>query len=178
MLGLPFQFYSYSFAALNKITTLYTQDQVTNRLVGIGMAMGLAYMGMQLKYRSNPFVLEEMALEDKVARSFDMSGLAALYSDMYYTSIQTSLALGGPDLTMGLISPKFPQEKNYVDAVTAPLGAGVSITTDLARAAYTFSQGDYGEGAKEFISNLPGARLWFMRDLVNDMSRGIAGRLG
>ena len=178
LLGLPFQFYSYSFAALNKITTLYTQNQVTNRLVGIGMAMGLAYMGMQLKYRSNPFVLEEMALEDKIARSFDMSGLAALYSDMYYTSIQTSLALGGPDLTMGLISPKFPQEKNYVDAVTAPLGAGVSITTDLARAAYTFSQGDYGEGAKEFISNLPGARLWFMRDLVNDMSRGIAGRLG
>jgi hypothetical protein len=178
LLGLPFQFYSYSFAALNKITTLYTQDQVTNRLVGIGMAMSLAYMGMQLKYRNNPFVLEEMSLEDKMARSFDMSGLAALYSDMYYTSIQTSLALGGPDLTMGLISPKFPQEKNYVDAVTAPLGAGVSITTDLARAAYTFSRGDYGEGAKEFISNLPGARLWFMKDLVNDMSRGIAGRLG
>ena len=178
LLGLPFQFYSYSFAALNKITTLYTQDQVTNRLFGIGLSMGLAYMGMQLKYRNNPFVLEQMELEDKMARSFDMSGLAALYSDMYYTSIQTSLALGGPDLTMGLISPKFPQEKNYVDAVTAPLGAGVAITTDLARAAFMFTQGDYGEGAKEFISNLPGARLWFMKDLVNDMSRGIAGRLG
>ena len=42
----------------------------------------------------------------------------------------------------------------------------------------SFLDGDYGEGTKEFISNLPGARLWFLRDYVNDMSRGIAGRLG
>lgn len=178
LLGMPFQFYSYSFAALNKITTLYSQDQVTNRVVGIGMSMALAYMGMQLKYRNNPFVLEQMSYEDRVARSFDMSGLAALYSDLYYTSIQTSLALGGPDLTMGLISPKFPQEKDYIDAATTFGGAGVSITSDLARAAFNFTQGNYGEGAKDFISNLPGARLWFLKDQMNDMTRGIAGRLG
>ena len=178
MLGLPFQFYSYSFAALNKITTLYAQDQVTNRLTGIVTAMGLAYMGMQLKYRSNPFVLEQMTLEDKMARAFDMSGLAALYSDTFYTAMHTSMALGGPDIGMGMISPKFPQEKSYVDAVAGLGGSGVSITADLLKSMKSFLDGDYGEGTKEFISNLPGARLWFLRDYVNDMSRGIAGRLG
>ena len=178
MLGLPFQFYSYSFAALNKITTLYAQDQVTNRLTGIVAAMGLAYMGMQLKYRSNPFVLEQMTLEDKMARAFDMSGLAALYSDTFYTAMHTSMALGGPDIGMGMISPKFPQEKDYYDAVAGLGGSGVSITTDLVKSIGLFLKGDYGEGTKEFISNLPGARLWFLRDYVNDMSRGIAGRLG
>jgi len=178
MLGLPFQFYSYSFAALNKITTLYAQDQVTNRLTGIIAAMGLAYMGMQLKYRSNPFVLEQMTLEDKMARAFDMSGLAALYSDTFYTAMHTSMALGGPDIGMGMISPKFPQEESYVDAIAGIGGSGVSITADLLKSMKMFMDGDYGEGAKEFISNLPGARLWFLRDYVNDMSRGIAGRLG
>lgn len=177
LIGLPFQFYSYSFAALNKITTLYTQDQVLNRAVGIAASMGLAYMGMQLKYRSNPFVLEQMPLEDKIARSFDMSGLAALYSDMYYTGIQMSLALGGPDLTMGMISPKFPQEYNPVDAILAPLGSGPSIAYDLGTSAYKFTQGDY-DGAKDFISNLPFARLWFLRDFTNDLGRTVAGRLG
>ena len=177
LIGLPFQFYSYSFAALNKITTLYSQGQVQNRAVGIAAAMGLAYMGMQLKYRSNPFVLEEMSIEDKIARTFDMSGLAAMYSDMYYTGIQMSLALGGPDLTMGMISPKFPQEYNPVDAVLAPLGSGPSIGYDLGKSAYKFTQGDY-DGAKDFISNLPFARLWFLRDFTNDLGRSIAGREG
>ena len=177
ILGLPFQFYSYSFAALNKITTLYSQGAVTNRLVGIGASMALGYMSLMIKYRNNPYILDDMSLEDKMLRSFDTSGLAALYSDMYYTSIQTSLALGGPDLTMGLVSPKFPQEKDYIDAATAPLGAGVSVTTDLARGAAKFITGDYGEGTKEFLANLPGARLWFIKDQVNDMSRAIAGRM-
>lgn len=178
MLGLPFQFYSYSFAALNKITTLYAQDQVTKRLTGIVAAMGLAYMGMQLKYRSNPFVLEQMTLEDKMARAFDMSGLAALYSDTFYTAMHTSMALGGPDIGMGMVSPKFPQKESTLDAVAGLGGSGVSITADLVTSMGTFLSGNYGEGAKEFISNLPGARLWFLRDFVNDMSRGIAGRLG
>ncbi|BCV04202.1 MAG: hypothetical protein CM15mV81_060 [uncultured marine virus] len=72
------------------------------------------------KDRNNPYILDEMSLEDKMLRSFGYIWIGAFYSDMYYTFIQTSLALGGPDLTMGLVSPKFPQEKDYIDAATAP----------------------------------------------------------
>ena len=92
--------------------------------------------------------------------------------------MHTSMALGGPDIGMGMISPKFPQEESTIDAIAGIGGSGVSITTDLLKSMKMFMDGDYGEGAKEFISNLPGARLWFLRDYVNDMSRGIAGRLG
>ena len=88
------------------------------------------------------------------------------------------MALGGPDIGMGMISPKFPQKESTLDAVAGLGGSGVSITSDLVTSMGTFLSGNYGEGAKEFISNLPGARLWFLRDFVNDMSRGIAGRLG
>ena len=176
--ALPFQFYSYAFAAANKITGLYAQGAVTNRMTGVLMSMGLAYMGMQLKYMNNPYVLENMSLEDKIARSFDMSGLGAMYSDMFYTSLHTSLALGGPDIGMGIISPKYRQEKDYIDAVTAPMGAGVGIGTDLVRSAGSFVMGDYGEGSKDFISNLPYMRLWFLKDLVNDMTRSISDGFG
>ena len=116
-----------------------------------------------------------MPLEDKIARSFDMSGLAALYSDMYYTGIQMSLALGGPDLTMGMISPKFPQEYNPVDAILAPLGSGPSIAYDLGTSAYKFTKAIMT--VQRFISNLPFARLWFW-DFTNDLGRTVAGRLG
>ena len=178
LMALPFQFYSYAFAAANKITGLYAQGAVTNRLTGVVTMMGLAYMGMQLKYMNNPYVLENMSLEDKIARSFDMSGLAAIYSDIFYTSLHTSLALGGPDIGMGVISPKYRQEKDYIDAVTMPMGAGVGIGTDLVRSAGSFVMGDYGEGSKDFISNLPYMRLWFLKDLVNDMTRSISDGLG
>ena len=178
LMALPFQFYSYAFAAANKITGLYAQGAVTNRLTGVVTMMGLAYMGMQLKYMNNPYVLENMSLEDKIARSFDMSGLAAIYSDLFYTSLHTSLALGGPDIGMGVISPKYRQEKDYIDAVTMPMGAGVGIGTDLVRSAGSFVMGDYGEGSKDFISNLPYMRLWFLKDLVNDMTRSISDGFG
>ena len=178
LMALPFQFYSYAFAAANKITGLYAQGAVTNRLTGVVTMMGLAYMGMQLKYMNNPYVLENMSLEDKIARSFDMSGLAAIYSDIFYTSLHTSLALGGPDIGMGVISPKYRQEKDYIDAVTMPMGAGVGSGTDLVRSAGSFVMGDYGEGSKDFISNLPYMRLWFLKDLVNDMTRSISDGLG
>ena len=69
-------------------------------------------------------------------------------------------------------------QRDSSDAVAGLGGSGVSITTDLVKSIGLFLKGDYGEGTKEFISNLPGARLWFLRDYVNDMSRGIAGRLG
>ena len=34
------------------------------------------------------------------------------------------------------------------------------------------------KGFKDFISNLPYMRLWFLKDLVNDMTRSISDGLG
>ena len=36
-----------------------------------------------------------MDFEDQFARAFDYSGIAPLYSDLFYTAMATSLALGG-----------------------------------------------------------------------------------
>jgi len=35
--------------------------------------------------------------------------------------------------------------------------------------------GDTGEGAKDFIRNLPFMRLWFLKEITNDMTRALAG---
>ena len=177
LLGMPFQFMSYSLAALNKITVLYTQGQVRNRVTGIAASMALAYMSLQIKYRNNPFILEQMTLEDKIARSFDASGLGAVYSDIFYRSLSASIALGGPNITGGMVNPKFPPDTNnpYAEVGTGILGAGSSITYDLAKGAGEFVLGNAGEGAKDFIRNLPYARLWFLKEYTNDMTRAIAG---
>ena len=65
--------------------------------------------------------------------------------------------------------PKFPQEKNITDAVTSIGGAGPSIAVELYRGMEQFVTGEYGAGSKQIIKNLPYMRLWFIKDMVNEL---------
>ena len=173
-LALPLQFYAYSLANVNKTVGLMMQGAVRNRTMGIAAMMGLGYMVTAI--RTPDYVWEKMPIQDKLARSFDMSGIAALYSDLFYTGLQTSLAFGGPNITGGFISPRFPQKPNMVDAVTGLTGAGTSWAADMGRSAALFANGDYGEGAATFVKNLPFSNLWFIRGEVNEFSRYLRGQ--
>jgi hypothetical protein len=173
-IALPLQFFAYSFANVNKTVGLMMQGAVRNRTMGIAAMMGLGYMVTAI--RTPDYVWEKMPIQDKLARSFDMSGIAALYSDLFYTGLQTSLAFGGPNITGGFISPRFPQKPNMVDAVTGLTGAGTSWAADMGRSAASFANGDYGEGAATFVKNLPFSNLWFIRGEVNEFSRYLRGQ--
>ena len=86
-----------------------------------------------------------------------------------------SMALGGPDIGMGIIKPKFKQDKDVLDAITGIGGAGPSYALDVGRGVATFMQGDYGEGAGEILRKLPGAQLFFLKDTTNEAARAFAG---
>ena len=172
LMGLPFQFYSYTLANINKTVATLAQGQIKNRAIGISTSMGLAYLS--LKLRTPDFVWEDMSAQDKFARSFDMSGVMALYSDLFYTSMHTSLALGGPNITGGILAPKFPQDPSAMDAVTGLAGAGPSWAADVGGGMYQFANGEYGEGAKTIARNAPFARLWFLKDDINQITRAWA----
>jgi hypothetical protein len=140
--------------------------------MGVVAMMAMGYMISSI--RTPEYVWDQMSPQDKFGRAFDMSGVAALYSDLFYTTLQTSLALGGPNITGGLMQPRFPQEPNVVDAVTNLTGAASGWTADMIRSANTFASGEYGEGASQFIRNLPFSNLWFLRDDVNQLGRYLA----
>lgn len=171
-LGLPFQFYAFALANVNKTVGALAQGTVKNRMIGITTMLGLAYMTM--KIRTPEAVWDQMDWQDKFARTYDMSGVTALYSDLFYTAMHTSLALGGPNITGGLLSPKFPQQPSMSDAITGFAGAGPSWSVDMARGIYQFAGGDYGEGAREIVRNLPFARMWFWKDEMNQLTRAWA----
>jgi hypothetical protein len=172
LMGLPFQFYSYVLANVNKTVGAMAQGQVKNRAIGVATMMGLAYMS--LKLRTPDRIWQDMSWQDRFARSFDMSGVMALYSDLFYTSMHTSLALGGPSITAGFLSPKFKQQESVADALTGLAGAGPSWAYDTATGIANFATGNYGEGAKQVVRNLPGARLWFLRDDINQITNAWA----
>lgn len=171
-LGLPFQFYSYMLANVNKTVGAFAQGQVKNRLLGVSAAFGLAYMSLSI--RTPNYIWEDLSWRDRFARTFDMSGIAALYSDLFYTSLHTSLALGGPNITNGLISPKYPQKPSTLDAFTGIAGAGPSWTADTLGGIYEFAFGDIGDGARTVVRNLPFARMWFLKDDINQITKAWA----
>jgi hypothetical protein len=173
LLGLPFQFMSYSFAAANKITASFAQGQVRNRAVAVTASMGLGYMALSLKQPD--FVMDKMSFSDKLARSFDASGIAALYSDLFYTAMNTSLALGGPNIGMGIINPKFPQEENALDAFTGVAGAGPAYAVDVARAVKKLMTGDFDQGVYELTGRLPFATALLWNEEVKELRQALRG---
>lgn len=173
LLGLPFQFYSYSLAAVNKVAGSAVQGQMKNRSLGMLASIGLGYMTVM--YKTPDFAWDEMEWRDRFTRAFDSSGILPLYSDLMYTGIQTSLALGGPNITGGFVNPKFPQQPSVVDALTGIGGAGPSIVADYGKGIVDFMSGNYGEGTKQVARSLPFARMWFWKDEMNALTRAIAG---
>lgn len=178
ILGLPFQFFSYSFAAMNKVTAAYSQGQIKNRMAGVITAMGLGYMSVAIKSQLSDGAArqwEEMSYSDKFARAFDQSGLMALYSDVLYSSMNTSMALGRGNYMEGILEPKFPQEKDYLDAFTGIMGAGTSIAADLTiKPMEDFLNGNAGEGMKTFARSLPFMRVWLWKGDMNSMTLGLS----
>jgi hypothetical protein len=171
-LALPLHLYTFALATVNKTVGALAQGQVKNRAIGVATMLGLAYMTMQM--RTPDYIWDKMSWQDKFARTYDMSGVTALYSDLFYTAMHTSLALGGPNITGGLLSPKFPQQPSMADAINGFAGAGPSWATDMALGIYQFAGGDYGEGAREIVRNLPFARMWFWKDEMNQLTRAWA----
>lgn len=169
-LALPFQFYSFVLANVNKTVGAMATGQVKNRLVGMSVMMGLAYWATSI--RTPDYVWRDMNWRDRFSRSFDLSGIAALYSDMFYTAMHTSMALGGPNITGGFISPKYPQEQDILDGILGLAGAGPSWTADTLGGFFDMAQGNVGEGARTIVRNAPGARLWFLKSDINEMTRG------
>jgi len=172
-LALPFQFYSYTLANVNKMVGAAAHGQLKNRAVGLTTMLGLGYLSVKMRYSLSgaEFAWDEMSAQDRFARAWDSSGVTALYSDLFYQSMHTSLALGGPNITNGFLQPKFPQKESAVDAITNVAGAGPSIATDLFMGGYEFASGNYGEGAKQVVRNLPFARMWFWKDDMNAITR-------
>ena len=170
LLGLPLQFYSFSLGAVNKTMASTAHGQSKNLTVGFAAMMGLSYLTLKMKMPD--YAWDQLSWQDTAFRSFDQSGIAALYSDLMYTGIHTSMALGGPNLTGGVVASKFNQGTDIFGGVTGIAGAGPSWADDMLRNGVgSWAQGEWGEGSKVVVRNLPFARMWFWKNWMNEMSR-------
>lgn len=173
LLSLPFQFLNFTLGSLNKTLASASQGQLKNKTLMFSSMMGLAYMSLSIKTPDERW--QEMTWQDTFARTFDQSGIMALYSDLFYRSMTTVGALTGVNPTGDFLQPKFPVQRGMEDFATTWIGAGPNITWDiLSNGLGNLAEGDYGQGFMHLTRNLPFARYWFWKDQMNEMTRSWA----
>tara|TARA_R100000951_G_scaffold101222_1_gene92525 strand:+ start:3554 stop:7144 length:3591 start_codon:yes stop_codon:yes gene_type:complete len=172
-LALPFTFYSFVAGALNKITGNMAAGAVRNKTAHIVVAMALGYS--ITKFRTPDWAWEKMDMEDKIMRSFDMSGIAALHSDLLYRTITMAHEIG--------FDSGFPIQPKYSGGYD-PFGAAVSIggapadwTLEMMRSIKLMVEGDVGDGAKKFVNMLPLIETMATGDTIKDTMKDIVGQL-
>jgi hypothetical protein len=170
-LAMPFQFYNFLFGSMNKTLGAMAHNQVKNRALGAATMLGLSYMVLKMKTNASTF--ENMSYQDKMARTIDASGLLPFYSDLFYRTMHSTIALGGPNITGGIIQPKFKQRQNPLDVVTDIAGAGPSWAANVAEGIFKVTTGDYGEGASDILRMMPMANMWFLKSEVSELAQAL-----
>ena len=172
MMTLPFQFYSFMFASMNKVTAAYTSGQVKNRLGGAFAAIGLGYLAIWA--RTPSYVWDKMEPSDRIARAFDYSGLAPLYSDLVYSSMQQAVSAGREPMMGKFVNPKYEAEPNPIDFLTGITGPATSTLQDIGESAVDIFNGELGQGFGKLQRNIPLNEVIFMdfiRNQFNDAFR-------
>ena len=144
LLSLPFQFYGYTLANINKTIAAYTTGQMKSPIFGTMWMVGLAYLSLELKSQGSERAWDSLSYTDQFIRAFDYSGAAAIYTDFFYQSIATSMALTGENYLEGFVKEKFPEEQGIGNALTGVGGAGPSILKDYYDGFVEMTTGDPG----------------------------------
>ena len=172
-LALPFTFYSFVVGALNKITGNMAAGSVRNKTTHIAVAMMLGYS--VTKFRTPEWAWDEMDMEDKIMRSFDMSGIAALQSDLLYRAITMAHELGAED---GFpIQPKYSGGYDPLGSFVSLGGAPADWTLEVMRSITQMIEGDVGEGAKSLVNMIPLIETMATGDALKDTMKDIVGEL-
>ena len=173
LLTLPFTFYTYTMGALSKITANHAAGAVRNRLSHIAVAMILG--GMIVKFRTPSWAWDEMDTEDKIARAFDFSGLAAIYSDAGYRAISMAQELGFENNFP--IQPKFKSDPDTLGALVSLGGAPADWSYEVVKAAGQMARGDFQDGAKGLIRMMPLIDALITGGVIKDTASDLADML-
>lgn len=170
LLALPLTFYSFSLGALNNITANYAQGAVRNQTAHFAAAM---FMGYQIyRAKTSPWQREKHSLLDKVIRSLDYSGMAAIHNDLLYRVIETADSLGFEPP----ISPRFKGGDRF-DPLIGLGGAPADWTADVLKSAKQMVSGEPGKGAKGLVYSTPYLGVVWLRGLRRNLADGLESML-
>lgn len=168
-LALPFTFYTYTVGAFNKITTNYAQGLTRNPAAHFIVAMFLGYQVMNA--RTPNWAMEKMDAEDKVLRTFDYSGLAALYSDLVYRGLEMGMSFDISNPTP--FEPRFTEDPDAIGGVVSIFGAPADYSYGFVKSLQNFARGNYEDGMEQAVSQVPLIGNFMIKEWTNDLKQAL-----
>jgi hypothetical protein len=151
MMTAPFQFWDFGLAATNRITASLADPARMNRVQGALALFGMAYIAQ--KFRQPDWWFESKDNVDIIARTFDFSGIAGVYSDIAYSMLHVAIGIGAVDPEYSIIGGKY--RPNGVDASLEFAGAAPGMVAEWLQGVNDLLNGRESEGAKRIAYNTP-----------------------
>lgn len=161
LIGMPFQFWNFGLAAMNKIAAASIENPSSQVVGGLAMMAGLGYLALSL--RTPDYTWDNMTLGDKVLRTIDQSGMAGMITDWTYTAQgAVGAATGQNVLPFGY---KYGRAPTGGDAAFDILGAGPSVARNFFLGG---AEGIAGGEWDRFSWAVPGRNHFLFSGVVDD----------
>ena len=173
VMGMPFQFMSFTLGATQRITNSMLDPQTKYRLQSAMALIGLGYFSLQLKHEDWWF--EQRSTTDILARSIDASGILGVYSELGYMMMHLLVGNGIYDDKDGIIQGKY--RPTPFTSITEPLGAGPGLVADYVMGIKDLLDGGTTVEAERLKYLLPILPLFGLKEDIQDfIGDTIAGR--
>jgi len=169
VMGFPFQFYNFSFAANQRILRPMFDPNKKHRLAGAIALLGMSYI--ILATRKPDWWFKDKDYDELFMQVVDRSGILGLYSEIAYRGIEASAAFGlhNPDNTW----LKGRYNATGWDSAFGVLGATPNMYREWVSGAYDIINDRTEEGIKTISYNAPLLGLLGLDDDLRAISGGI-----
>ena len=145
LMTLPFQYWNYAIAAMNKIVVSGVDEPSANKLAGIAAMIGMGYMVTRVKTEDARW--DAMNIEDRIAKVVDQSGITGVM--LNYANLFQTASMGFAGINPLPFEPiKGRKKPSAMDAATSLAGAGPGVLRN-------FVEGTFGDSMGTFSWSLP-----------------------
>ena len=163
VMSLPFQFMSWTLAAMERIPMALMDPARQHRVAGVLTLLGASYLSLSIK--KPDWWFESKDNVDIAQRIVDQSGIFSVYSDLYYMSLHLAAAYGAVPEDTEFFYGKYKADK--LSAVTDFAGAAPGYVQDAIKAAKHFVDGQPDEGYDELKRLIPFGNTPTTQAIVN-----------
>ena len=167
LLGMPFQFLNFAFAANNRIFAASLDPARQHRLAGVMSLLGMSYLTLKLK--KDDWWFENKSTAEILMRTVDQSGITGLYSDLAYHALHTAIATGMHNPDNSWLKGKYTPTMG--DDAVDKFGAVPSMLSEWVKGAYEMTTGNTMEGLRDLTYHVPLLGLSGLSDDVRSFTR-------
>ena len=165
ILGMPFQFMSFTLAATNRITAQMFDPARQHRLAGAMSLFALSYLSLSIK--KPDWWFESKSNSELAARIADHSGIFGVYADLFYIANHAAIENGINEQNWDILKGRYKVKDG--DSLWDASGAGPGMVREWYKATENMLNGQTNDAKKGLYYNTPSLPLLGLMGLNEDM---------